>query len=104
MNVGITDNLAAVANPIWTKTPYGINAGNTNIQIREGDTQVDNYGSFNDTTEFKITYDGVKVRYYANSVLLREVARAANGQLMYPVIGLEQTGTVSEISFLPVIA
>ncbi len=104
MNVGITDNLAAVANPVWANTPYGINAGNGNIQIREGYTQVDNYGSFNSTTEFKITYDGVKVRYYANSVLLREVARAANGQLMYPVIGLEQTGTVSEISFLPVIA
>jgi hypothetical protein len=104
LTVGITDNLAAVAYPVWTKIQYGINAGNGGIQIREGDTQVENYGSYNSTTQFKITYDGVKVRYYANSVLLREVARAANGQLMYPVIGLEQTGTVSEISFLPVIA
>ena len=98
---GIATNTAAVAFPVWGNIPYGLLAGNGGIQVTEGYTQVANYGSYSASSLFKITYDGVKIRYYVDGVLLREVARAADSSLFYPAFGLQSTATVSEILFVP---
>ena len=98
---GITTDVASVAYPVWTKIPYGLLGQQGGIQITEGDAQVGNYGSFSASSVFKITYDGVKIRYYVDGIMLREVARAANGSLFYPAFGLQLTATVSEILFVP---
>ena len=102
--LGLTDNPAGTS---YIDLDYALYNQGGSWRIYESGGLALNMGlsyngvTFSTSTRFAITYDGVKVRYYADGVLLREVATTA-GRLFYAGAALATTGGgVSEVSFGP---
>jgi len=72
-----------------------------NVQIYESGAVVGGYGAYTTSTVFLIIYDGVKIKYYLDGVLKREVARAV-GNALYLDSSFNAPGaTLKMIAFGP---
>ena len=69
----------------WREIDYCFqNGSDGNIYINEKGTGIGStYGTWNLTTRFDITYDGVNVKYFVNGVVVRTVARAVGAALYF---------------------
>jgi hypothetical protein len=69
----------------WQEIDYCFQGGSdNNIYINEKGVSISGtWGTWNLTTRFDITYDGVNVKYFVNGVVVRTVARAIGAALYF---------------------
>ena len=84
-SVGLSSN-PEVNSPYspWIGNDFSFFVNNGYLMIRERSTDYAVAGDYNASTEFKITYDGVNVKYYVNGVLVRTKPRVADSTVFYP--------------------
>lgn len=71
------------------------------LEIWELGSLVTSAGSYLTTDVLKITYDGVRVRYYKNATILRTVVRAVGAALYLSSSFYTQNGAITTVAFEP---